>query len=105
MNIGKGDSRAGEFPVEFTSFDGFILPSKYEELKEQIENLEINERDVWIFSVPRSGNQSIISCMLFMLKIINKGSTWMREMVWMIVNDCDSKGDQIPIDERCPFLE
>jgi hypothetical protein len=105
MNIGKGDSRAGEFPVEFTSFDGFILPNKYEELKEQIENLEINERDVWIFSVPRSGNQSIISCMLFMLRIINKGSTWMREMVWMIVNDCDSKGDQIPIDERCPFLE
>jgi hypothetical protein len=59
MNIGKGDTRASEFPVEFTGFDGFILPSKYEELKEQIENLEINERDVWIFSVPRSGNQSI----------------------------------------------
>ncbi|KAH0818508.1 hypothetical protein GEV33_004283 [Tenebrio molitor] len=75
------------FSVNVVPFDCFIPPSKYEELKEQIKNLEISERDVWICSFPRSG------------------STWTREMVWMIVNDCDSKGAQIPIDERCLFLE
>jgi hypothetical protein len=59
MNIGKSETGVGEFPIEFTSFDCFIPPSKYEELKEQIKHLEISERDVWICSFPRSGNQSI----------------------------------------------
>jgi hypothetical protein len=61
MNIRKSETRVGEFPIEFTRIDGFILPSKYEEVKEQIENLEISERDVWICTFPRSGNQSLIS--------------------------------------------
>jgi hypothetical protein len=87
MDLGKSDARVKKFPVELTSFDGVILPSKYEELKKQIDNLEVDERDVWICSYPKTG------------------STWTREMVWMIVNDCNFKGAEIPLNERSPFLE
>jgi hypothetical protein len=48
---------------------------------------------------------AFISCMLFTVETINKGSTWTQEMVWMIVNNCDFEGAQIPIYERCLFLE
>jgi hypothetical protein len=46
MDLGKSETRVKKFPVELTSFDGVILPSKYEELKKQIDNLEVDERDV-----------------------------------------------------------
>ncbi|XP_068899486.1 luciferin sulfotransferase-like [Tenebrio molitor] len=88
MDLGKSDAPIDDkFLTELTSFDGFVLPTVYKELKKQIENLEVSERDVWICSFPRSG------------------STWTQEMVWMIVNNCDFEGAQIPIYERCLFLE
>jgi hypothetical protein len=57
MDLGKIDAPVDDkFLTELTSFDGFVLPTEYKELKKQIENLEVSERDVWICSFPRSGN-------------------------------------------------
>jgi hypothetical protein len=57
MDLGKSDAPIDDkFLTELTSFDGFVLPTVYKELKKQIENLEVSERDVWICSFPRSGN-------------------------------------------------
>ena len=34
------------------------------------------------------------------------GTTWMQEMVWQIVNNCDfARGKKVLLDERFPFLE
>ena len=33
------------------------------------------------------------------------GTTWVQEMVWMIVNDCDFVKGKQPLNIRSPFLE
>jgi hypothetical protein len=65
MDLGKSDTRVKKFPVELTSFDGVILPSKYEELKKQIDNLEVDERDVWICSYPKTGIHLLVYMMFY----------------------------------------
>jgi hypothetical protein len=46
MDTGKCDAHFGKYTGELTTIDGFILPSIYEELRKEIENLEVSERDV-----------------------------------------------------------
>ncbi|XP_068896625.1 luciferin sulfotransferase-like [Tenebrio molitor] len=87
MSLHENSDSHGKFPLNLTIIDGFTLPKGCEEMKEQYDYLEFSEEDVWICSFPRSG------------------STWMQEMVWMIVNDFDFKGAETPIHERCLFLE
>ena len=39
-------------------------------------------------------------------KIKNSGTTWMQELVWMVVNNCDfEKGKSAQLSLRSPFLE
>jgi hypothetical protein len=56
MDTEKSDAHFGNYTGELTTIDGFSLPSIYEELRKEIENLEVSERDVWICGFPRSGN-------------------------------------------------
>lgn len=37
--------------------------------------------------------------------LISKGTTWMQELVWMVVNQCDFSTGQKPLNIRSPFLE
>ncbi|KAJ3622162.1 hypothetical protein MTP99_002687 [Tenebrio molitor] len=67
--------------------NGFTFPGKYKELKQYYENLEVDDEDVWICNFPKSG------------------TTWVQEMVWMILNNCDVKKSELPIYHRSPFLE
>jgi hypothetical protein len=75
------------FKKDKITVNGFSLPKKYEQLKEQLDDLEVNDCDVWIVTFPKSG------------------TTWTEEMVWMIMNNLDFQGAQKFLHLRCPFLE
>lgn len=55
---------------------------------ELYRNFETRRDDVWIATYPKSG------------------TTWMQEIVYLIMNDCDvDKAKLCPLEDRSPFLE
>jgi len=36
---------------------------------------------------------------------MNLGSTWMQELVWMVMNNCDYEKAKTSLHARSPFLE
>ncbi len=58
-----------------------LLPPKYEELGEQILNLEVRPDDVWLASYPRTGNHSFLPIFHFK-KIWKYKKTWTRYNVF-----------------------
>lgn len=44
------------FMKGYVEVENFNLPQNYLQLKDKIDNLEINEEDVWICGFPKSGN-------------------------------------------------
>jgi len=64
------------------------LPIAYSHLKERVYSLEVNSGDVFVFGW------------------IKTGTTWMRELVWCIMNECDiDKAKKIKLNERIPFID
>lgn len=51
------------------------------------------------------GKPSKRSTFQFVTSIINLGTTWTQEMVWMIGNNLDFVGAKRPLKERFPYLE
>ena len=65
-----------------------IIPSAYEKFKDAFKNWEARPDDVYVLGFPRSG------------------TTWTRELVWLIENDCNFKGAKdASIDVRVPCME
>ncbi|XP_058454540.1 luciferin sulfotransferase [Malaya genurostris] len=64
-----------------------FMPTKFQEIGEDILNLEIRTDDVWLLSYPRTG------------------STWAQEMVWLLGNNLDYEGAKSVQQVRTPLLE
>lgn len=47
------------FKKDKITVNGFSLPKKYEQLKEQLDDLEVNDCDVWIVTFPKSGKNTL----------------------------------------------
>ncbi|KAF5300916.1 hypothetical protein FQR65_LT09079 [Abscondita terminalis] len=60
---------------------------KTERVSKEIQNLEIENSDVFLLGYAKSG------------------TTWAQEMVWLVMNDLDYEGAKAFIDERVPVLE
>ncbi|GJQ87475.1 hypothetical protein Trydic_g19236 [Trypoxylus dichotomus] len=74
-------------PSHLKNYTEAILPVKFDDYKEDIENFEIRDDDIWVASFPRSG------------------TTWTQEMVWLMVNNCNYEGAKEPLDLRYGFIE
>ncbi|XP_063921563.1 luciferin sulfotransferase-like [Zophobas morio] len=75
------------FRKGYSTAKGFTVTKRYDELKEDLDNLQVSENDIWICSFPKCG------------------TTWTQEMVWMIINNLDFERAKRPLDERSPFVE
>lgn len=64
-----------------------MMPSKFQEIGEDIKNFEIRKDDVWLLSYPRTG------------------STWAQEMIWLLGNNLDYEGAKNIQQVRTPLLE
>uniref|UniRef100_A0A8D8X4L2 Estrogen sulfotransferase n=1 Tax=Cacopsylla melanoneura TaxID=428564 RepID=A0A8D8X4L2_9HEMI len=64
-----------------------LIPPKFQEMGEEIYNMDVHPDDVWVVSYPRTG------------------STWAQEMVWLLGNDLDFEQAQILAQLRNPLLE
>ncbi|XP_020799212.1 estrogen sulfotransferase-like [Drosophila serrata] len=61
---------------------------KIQEFIDVIHDMEIREDDVWVVTLPKSG------------------TTWMQELLWLLLNNCDFEGALSTHQElRSPFLE
>jgi len=66
----------------------FVVRAGQQEILQNIYNMEVTERDVWVVTYPRSG------------------TTWTQEMVWNILNDLDfEKAMKTDIDEKFFFID
>ncbi len=37
--------------------------------------------------------------------LVDSGTTWTQELVWLIANDCDFEGAKKKLNDRSPFIE
>ncbi|KAJ8960062.1 hypothetical protein NQ318_009504, partial [Aromia moschata] len=66
---------------------GVTMPKRYAEMEEEIYNWEVNDKDIWMCSFPKTG------------------TTWTAEMIWLIENNLDFAKADVNIQIRVPFLE
>ena len=66
---------------------GFILSPFYAQNAEKLWSFQPREGDVWLATFPRSG------------------TTWLQQMLWLIVNNCDMEGSKQPLPCRSPYYE
>ena len=65
-----------------------ILPAAYEKIKDRLKNLQVRPDDVYVLAFPKTG------------------TTWTKELVWLIQNDCNFEGAKsTPINFRFPVME
>lgn len=81
--------KAFHFPNNFIDAGyGCVLPQKYREISAQIRDFEIRPDDVFMCSYPRTG------------------STWLQEMIWLLINDLNYDVAKNTIQQvRIPLLE
>ncbi|RZC33427.1 sulfotransferase 1 family member D1 [Asbolus verrucosus] len=71
----------------YIKIENHILPKKYLEFKKAIDDLEVSDTDVFVTGFPRSG------------------TTWLSEMVWLILHDLDYENAKKHLFERLPLLD
>ncbi|XP_053683055.1 luciferin sulfotransferase [Sabethes cyaneus] len=64
-----------------------FMPTRFQEIGDDILSLEIRKDDVWLLSYPRTG------------------STWAQEMIWLLGNNLDYEGAKSIQQVRTPLLE
>ncbi|EFA11828.1 luciferin sulfotransferase [Tribolium castaneum] len=72
---------------EYVPVEGFTLTDQFKQAKNQIDNFEVSDNDIWISTFPKSG------------------TTWTQEMVWLIFNNLDFEKAKQNLNDRSPFLE
>ena len=71
-----------------TNIADYFLPEFFKKHLSQFKSIELRNDDVWIVSFPKSG------------------TTWIQEIVYLIVNNCDfSKAKSKSIEDRMPFID
>jgi Sulfotransferase domain len=97
----------------------FFLAPPFGEHAEDIYNFPLKSDDVWIVTFPKCGkltlklnrllysaeNTSAFSYCSFNGKNFSSGTTWVQEILWLLVNDCDFDGAKQDLEKRSPFLE
>lgn len=78
--VGKGNG-------PYANYKGCFLAEIFKNFAEEIDNLKVNNSDIWVTTFPKSG------------------TTWLQEMVYLIATDCDFNSAKENITERFPFLE
>jgi hypothetical protein len=99
----------------------YVTTPEFAKKAEDVYNLNPRPDDVYISTFPKCGKGrtciSFSTCFFlnsfflpetkmfeFPIKIL--GTTWVQELVWMVVNDCDfEKGKKEQLSIRSPFLE
>lgn len=86
------DIRPKSVPSSLIDKDWSLRPCYHikgsEKFLEKIHDMKVRDDDVWIVTLPKCG------------------TTWMQEMVWLILNNFDfTKAKSIDLEERSPFLE
>ena len=65
-----------------------ILHAPYEKIKDRLKNWQVRPEDVYVLAFPKTG------------------TTWTKELVWLLQNDCNIEGAQsTPISVRFPWIE
>lgn len=77
----------GEGNGPFENYKGCFLAEIYKNSAEEIDNLQVNDSDVWVTSFPKCG------------------TTWLQEMVYLISTNCDYESAKVYLTQRFPFLE
>ncbi|XP_054274628.1 luciferin sulfotransferase-like [Macrosteles quadrilineatus] len=80
-------STTPEYSVPHYIYKGTTVSESMIQVLDDILNMEVREDDTWICTFPKSGTH------------------WSAEMVWLISNDLDYKGSEIPHLQRVPSLE
>lgn len=85
-----------EFREHFPSFQnglyasqpgGFVVNPEFALNAEKIYNIKPRSNDIWVVTFPKSG------------------TTWVQDLIWLVVNDCDYEGAKTSLHIRSPFLE
>ncbi|XP_011302984.1 sulfotransferase 1C4-like [Fopius arisanus] len=76
-----------EYTGRYITVKGVRLPENFSKFRDEIENFEIRDDDVWVCSFPKAG------------------TTWTQEMVWCLGNDLDFEGAKADLFQRFPFFE
>ena len=92
---------------------GTVLPTVYsrDNNAQVVYQFEPRKDDVWVVTFPKCGssiyfwrlnNPPFILNILFLFK----GTTWTQELVWLLVNNCDTEAAvKTMLLDRSPFLE
>ncbi len=90
----------------------FVIGCQYEANADKIYRCKLREDDTWIATFPKSGSifsndiNFIIFDILLNFNCKKKGTTWMQELVWLLINNCDTKAArQTKLECRVPFIE
>lgn len=85
----------------------YVFPYGYAKEAEEMYNFKVRSDDVFVVTVPRSGNSSNLNLVIvFISFLLLKGTTLTQELVWLLCNDLDyRKAAQIPLMTRFPFYE
>lgn len=65
----------------------YVTLPEYPKKAETVYNLIPRSDDVYILTFPKCG------------------TTWMQELVWLVINQCDFEKAKTPLNIRSPFLE
>ncbi|EFX84144.1 hypothetical protein DAPPUDRAFT_301389 [Daphnia pulex] len=87
-----GDQFQKDFPayadgLVCSSPGGYVALPEYPKKAETVYNLKPRADDVYVLTFPKCG------------------TTWMQELVWLVVNDCNFEKAKAPLNIRSPFLE
>ncbi|KAI9552926.1 hypothetical protein GHT06_020810 [Daphnia sinensis] len=86
----------GQFQKDFPAYtDGlvysnpgrYVVMPEYPKKAEIVYNLKPRPDDVYVLTFPKCG------------------TTWMQELVWLVINQCDFEKAKTPLNIRSPFLE
>lgn len=101
---------------------GFVFSREYGRRANEIYQFKPRKDDAWVCTFSKSGIKlfsfRLETCIatsvqatfsyleLYVTSFIFLGTTWTQELVWLIVNGCDTeKAKQIPLQMRSPYLE
>lgn len=46
-----------KFCARYITIEGFTLPERYLAIKQQVDNFDVSENDVWVCSFPKTGKK------------------------------------------------
>lgn len=73
--------------VAVSSPGGYFTSPEFAKYAEDFYNLKPRPDDVYVLTYPKCG------------------TTWMQELVWLVLNDCDFEGSKLSLSIRAPFME